>query len=139
MQRREARAEILKALYGCEFDDGRRGAIEDRLVECDPGEQADFIREMYMGTLDRQEEIDRMISEFAVGWKVDRLAFLDRNILRMALYELLYYKKTPAEVVINEAIELAKKYGTDNAPKFINGILDRIWKEESGREGELRT
>nr|AGF93467.1 NusB antitermination factor [uncultured organism] len=137
MQRREAREEILKALYGSEFKAGKNDSIDDRLVENDPGEQEPFVREMYQGTLDQKEEIDRMISEFAVGWEVDRLAFLDRNILRMALYELLYYEDTPAEVVMNEAIELAKEYGTENAPKFINGILDKIWKERQDTEGEL--
>ncbi len=110
--------------------------LERQLEEKEPGEQLEFIKEIYQGTLDRREEIDEMISSFAVGWKVNRLAFLDRNILRMAIYELLYYGETPAEVVMNEAIELSKDYGTDNAPKFINGILDRIWREEKSQAEE---
>ena len=136
MLRREARAEILKALYGAEFVTGKVDPLEEISWQKDPGEQRDFIEEIFNGTLEHVEAIDELISSFAVGWKVDRLAFLDRNILRMAIYELLYYDETPAEVVINEAIELAKEYGTDNAPKFVNGILDRVWKEVKGDREE---
>lgn len=134
MLRREAREEILKSLYGSEFvKDGK--VIEKRLLEGQAvGDQGPFIREIYEGTLENRERIDELISEFTVGWKVDRLAFLDRNILRMAIYEMLYYDDTPAEVVMNEAIELAKEYGTENAPEFVNGILDRIWNEKSEKE-----
>lgn len=127
MLRREAREEILKQLYGSEFVEARRVSYGEKEV----GDQGDFIEEIYGGTLENRESIDELISEFTVGWKVERLAFLDRNILRMAIYEMLYYEETPAEVVMNEAIELAKEYGTENAPKFVNGILDRIWSEKS--------
>ncbi|MBS3788914.1 transcription antitermination factor NusB [Candidatus Bipolaricaulota bacterium] len=130
MLRREARAKILKALYGSEFIEINPDPVDNLMANCDPGEQRQFIEDIYRGTLNKKEEIDELISSFAVGWKVERLAFLDRNILRMAIYELLYYEATPPEVVMNEAIELSKEYGTDNAPKFINGILDRIWKEK---------
>ncbi len=138
MLRREARAEILKALYGSEFVEVSAAPIDNLLDKGDPGEQRDFIEDIYNGTLDKKEEIDELISSFAVGWKVERLASLDRNILRMAIYELLYYESTPPEVVMNEAIELSKEYGTDNAPKFVNGILDRVWKEEKGEREELK-
>ncbi|MFB6291452.1 MAG: transcription antitermination factor NusB [Candidatus Bipolaricaulia bacterium] len=138
MLRREARAEILKALYGSEFIEFGPDPVDDLLDDCDPGEQKEFIEDIYEGTLEKKEEIDEMISSFAVGWKVERLAFLDRNILRMAIFELLYYEDTPPEVVMNEAIELSKEYGTDNAPKFINGILDRIWEEKQDKSQELR-
>lgn len=139
MLRREARAKILKALYGSEFIEVNPDPVANLLVDCDPGEQREFIEDIYWGTLDKKDEIDDLISSFAVGWKVERLAFLDRNILRMAIYELLYYDDTPPEVVMNEAIELSKEYGTDNAPKFVNGILDRVWKEEKGKSEELRS
>jgi N utilization substance protein B len=134
MLRREAREEILKQLYGSEFVEARRV----RYGEKDVGDQGGFIEEIYEGTLENRESIDELISEFTVGWKVGRLAFLDRNILRMAIYEMLYYEDTPAEVVMNEAIELAKEYGTENAPKFVNGILDRIWSEKSEEKSERK-
>ena len=139
MLRREARAKILKALYGSEFIEVGPDPVDNLLADCDPGEQREFIEDIYRGTLKKKEAIDELISSFAVGWKVERLAFPDRNILRMAIYELLHYEDTPPEVVMNEAIELSKDYGTDNAPKFINGILDRIWKEERGKREELKS
>lgn len=129
---------MLKALYGSEFVQGRVDLDGELLAE-NPGEQRDFIEEVYQGTLNHREEIDKLISSFTVGWKVERLAVLDRNILRMAIYEMLYSEGTPAAVVMNEAIELAKEYGTDNAPKFINGILDRIWKENKSREEDVKS
>lgn len=128
---------MLKALYGSEFVKSRVDLGGELLAE-DPGEQEDFIQEVYEGTLDHREEIDELISSFTVGWKVERLAVLDRNILRMAIYEMLYSEETPAAVVMNEAIELAKEYGTDQAPKFINGILDRIWKESESPEEDVK-
>ncbi|MFP4507632.1 MAG: transcription antitermination factor NusB [Candidatus Acetothermia bacterium] len=134
MLRHEAREEVLKSLYGTEFVEDE-GVIRERVLDDSSyGDQEEFIREIFEGTLEDLERIDELISEFTVGWKVDRLAFLDRNILRMAIYEMLFYDDTPAEVVMNEAIELAKEYGTDNAPEFVNGILDRIWKERSEKE-----
>jgi N utilization substance protein B len=75
-----------------------------------------------------------MIGERTVGWRFERLALLDRNILRIGVYELLYSEDVPAEVALNEAVELAKSYGTEQARGFINGILDRIWKEKRERE-----
>lgn len=126
MRRREARSEILKALYRLEFvgDDHMLNNTDDY------GPQRDFIQSVFQGTVDRMEELDEIIDRFASGWSIDRLAPVDRNILRMSIFELMYYEETPAEVVINEAVELSKKYGTDNAPSFVNGILDRLWKEE---------
>lgn len=78
-----------------------------------------------------QAEIDSIIDKRAHGWGLDRLPLVDRNLLRLALCELLY-TDTPPEVVMNEAVELAKSYGTDQAPAVINGILDRVWKERNG-------
>ncbi|MFW6005995.1 MAG: transcription antitermination factor NusB [Candidatus Bipolaricaulota bacterium] len=138
MLRREARKEVLKALYGSEFVQGSVDLDGELLAE-NPGEQEKFIKEVYEGTLNHREEIDELISSFTVGWKVERLAVLDRNILRMAIYEMLYSEETPAAVVMNEAIELAKEYGTDQAPKFINGILDRIWKENESPEEDVKS
>jgi N utilization substance protein B len=78
-----------------------------------------------------QEEIDHLVEERAEGWRLERLYSVDRNILRLAIYELLYREDVPPEVVIDEAVELAKKYGTERSPAFINGILDRVLKEKA--------
>ena len=126
MQRREARELLLTALYRCEF---LPAALEELFEETDPEDQRDYIEAVFNGIRDRQPEIDRMLGEKTIGWKFERLALLDRNILRLGVYELLYFDDVPAEVALDEAVELAKKFGTEQARKFINGILDRIWKE----------
>ena len=74
--------------------------------------------------------IDNMIIKYAENWRLDRMASIDRNVLRIAVFELLFDKETPPKVVINEAIEMAKKYGDMNSGKFVNGILDKINKTE---------
>ncbi len=88
---------------------------------------APTVREMCRSTLDRISEIDTLIVSFSANWKIDRMASIDRNVLRLATSELMD-KGAPPKVVMNEAIELAKKYGTNDSGKFVNGILDRIVK-----------
>lgn len=85
-----------------------------------------FARELIHGYLDRRIEIDRRIEEVARNWQLRRMASIDRNILRLGAYELLYRKDIPPLVAINEAIEIAKKYSTKNSGPFVNGILDNI-------------
>ena len=126
MQRREAREFLLSALYRCEF---LPATLEEMFEETDPEDQRAYIEAVYNGIHDHQPEIDRMLGEKTIGWKFERLALLDRNILRIGVYELLYFDDVPPEVALDEAVELAKKFGTEQARKFINGILDRIWKE----------
>ncbi|MFC2079782.1 transcription antitermination factor NusB [Candidatus Bipolaricaulota bacterium] len=126
MQRREARELLLSALYRCEF---LPATLEDVFEDTDPADQRGYIETVYNGIRDRQPEIDRMLGEKTVGWKFERLALLDRNILRIGVYELLYFDDVPPEVALDQAVELAKKFGTEQARNFINGILDRIWKE----------
>jgi transcription antitermination factor NusB len=88
-----------------------------------------FARQLLSGTLDHQEEIDKAISAAAQNWNLRRMALVDRNILRMAVYEMLYLKDIPAKVSINEAIEMGKRFSTQQSGAFINGILDRIRRE----------
>lgn len=126
MQRRQAREFLLTSLYGGEF---LPVTLTELFEETDPGNQRTYIETVYNGIREHQPEIDRMLGERTIGWKFERLALLDRNILRIGLYELLYYDDVPPEVAIDEAVELAKKFGTEQAKSFINGILDRIWKE----------
>ncbi len=126
MQRREAREFLLSALYRCEF---LPATLEDMFEDTDPADQREYIEEVFNGIRERQPEIDQMLGEKTVGWKFDRLALLDRNILRIGVYELLYFDDVPPEVALDQAVELAKKFGTEQARTFINGILDRIWKE----------
>lgn len=85
-----------------------------------------FAEELFFGTIDNLDYIDNLISSVALNWSLERMAFVDRNILRLATYELLYRRDIPPAVTINEALEIARKYSTEEAPQFINGILDRI-------------
>ena len=89
----------------------------------------DFARQLVKGTVEHVEEIDRLIQRHAEHWRLDRMATVDRNLLRMAVQEFLYDEETPKTVVINEAIEIARRFSTQESPQFINGILDSIKKE----------
>ena len=86
-----------------------------------------------MGTVDNLEDIDRTISAASLKWDIKRMAAVDRNLLRLASYELMFQKDTPARVVLNEAIEMAKSFGGDESGGFINGILDRV-RYDMGRQ-----
>jgi len=121
MRRRRARELILRALFQRDFV-GEEGELER---PTDP-----YVSEVLEGIEAHRPKIDRLIEERAEGWPLERLHSVDRNILRLAIYELLYREDIPPEVAINEAVELAKKYGTERSPAFINGILDRILKEK---------
>jgi len=131
MHRRDAREFVLAALYQREF---REVSLEEMLDGIDPGDQRDYIENVFSGTIDHQAEIDARIAERTVGWRFERLALIERTILRLATFELLYLPEVPPEVAIDEAVELCKKYGTEHAQVFVNGILDRIWKETLERE-----
>lgn len=129
MRRRTLSRELaLQALY--EID--ARGpeaidAVDERLKDqaADP-EVEQFARELVMGTWENLATIDKKIEGVARNWELKRMAVVDRNILRLATYELLYRKDVPPLVAINEAIELAKKFSTKNSGPFVNGILDNI-------------
>ena len=84
---------------------------------------------MVRGAKANQARIDRTIAEYTEHWDIDRMAVVDRNILRLAVYELLWLADIPPKVAINEAIEIAKKFGTHESSRFINGILDRVHRE----------
>ncbi len=122
--RRQAREAVLRALYRQEYLPGSPGdPFEDEALG-----EVEFAQSLLAGVHAHRGEIDALIDHRARGWGLDRLPMMDRNILRLALYELLF-TGTPPEVVMDEAVELAKAYGTDQAPAVINGILDRVWKE----------
>lgn len=86
-----------------------------------------FLLETLLGVAQHRQQLDELIASYTRGWALERLQTVDRNILRLALYELLH-TQTPAEVVINEAVELAKRFGAEQSAAFVNGLLDRAWK-----------
>ena len=132
-KRSVARECALKVLYQVEV---ARRSVELSLAafweqEPDyPDEIRDFTLKMVDGIYKDLEAIDNKISEYATNWQIKRMAVIDRNILRMGVYELKYASDIPPKVAINEAVELAKKYGDLESSKFVNGILDKIHKKE---------
>lgn len=129
MKRRRAREYALQILFqveltGSPFNDQ---VLKDFWEENnEDGEVKDFTAQIVRSTLNHVGEIDEIIKKAAEHWSVERMAVIDRNILRAATYELAYRKDIPSSVIMNEAIEIAKKYSTEESASFINGILDRI-------------
>jgi transcription antitermination protein NusB len=93
------------------------------------GEVDEFLKRLVQGVLEHCPELDRLIEQYSENWRLDRINLVDRNILRLALFELLYCEDIPPKVTINEAIDLGKKFGSEDSGSFINGILDRIQHE----------
>ena len=89
-----------------------------------------FAERLVAGVLEKKKELDALVGKYATNWKVSRMPIVDRNILRAGLYELLWMDDVPAKVTVNEAIELAKSFGDDDASKFVNGILDKVLAAE---------
>ena len=129
--RRKARENALQLLYELEFDGERPNGSQrwDSFAEDDmvaSGEIRLFAEELVKGVKANEEAIDECIRGASTNWKLERMALVDRNILRMATYELLYLSEIPRKVSMNEAIEIAKRFGTEDSSAFINGILDKI-------------
>lgn len=96
----------------------------------------EFASSLVKGTIDNIGRIDKVVSGYATNWNINRMAVVDRNIIRLATYELLFLKDIPPKVSINEAVDMAKKFGDKDSGKFVNGILDKISKEEAdGKKG----
>ena len=125
MGRREARATALQALYQIELGKVVPQAAIDQIGEEFSISQDDlaFATHLVEGTLENIDVLDKTIKGMAINWNLDRLAKVDRNILRLALYEIKVDNEVPAAVAINEAVELAKMFSTPKAARFINGIL----------------
>jgi N utilization substance protein B len=136
--RGRARAAALQILYLWEI--GRTqplAAIEAYFAEHQPDAGEDvtaFASRLVLGTIGELEELDRSIERHSRRWRVDRLAVVDRIVLRMAIWELRHESETPAAVVINEALELARRFSSEDAVRFVNGVLDAVRRElEAGR------
>ncbi len=99
----------------------------------------EFAKQLAIGTREHRDEIDKIISKSLDNWRLSRIAVVDRNILRMAVYEFLYESNTPKKVVINEAIEIAKKYGSKESGQFINGVLDAIKQKFTAKKKKKQT
>jgi N utilization substance protein B len=133
-ERRRVRSLALQSLY--EVDTVGHPALEvlARHIEMNANlsdENIAFLRTIVLGVLDVIPQLDAWIADSAPEWPVDQLAVLDRNILRIALWELAVSEETPLKVAINEAVELAKRFGSESSARFINGVLGTLAKQES--------
>lgn len=128
--RRKARELALQMLFQYDMSANAPDQIIetfDDLQKSKPNTR-EFATKIFRGTIDHMPRIDEMIQDQAENWRLSRMAAVDRNIIRMSVYEFLHEQETPKLVIIDEAIEIAKRYGTDKSPQFINGILDGILK-----------
>lgn len=134
MKRRELREHIFELLFRIEFNDPKDMPEQMRLFFTDMEElrEADqtYIEEKYARIVERLPELDRQIEETAKSWKISRMGKVDLTILRLAVYEMEFDEDVPVGVAINEAVELSKKFGGDDSPAFVNGILGKIGKKE---------
>jgi N utilization substance protein B len=129
--RRKAREQALQLLFQQDSSQGKILFNESNILN-PPAAKAvkDFVDCLVQGVTRYLSEIDSLIRKHAEHWSLERMALVDRNVLRIAVFELLYLDDIPAKVTLNEAIEVAKRYGDESSSSFINGILDRILAEE---------
>jgi len=128
MTRRRAREIALQVLYADDLNPGRNLAIADEFVRRRLNQHKTLVKfasDLIAGVRRNRAEIDKLLGKLAKNWSVERMAVIDRNVMRLATYEILH-GDTPAPVAINEALELAKRYGARQSSQFVNGILDRV-------------
>lgn len=135
--RTRARSVALQALYEIDIVAHSPGQVlEERLADADLDQAlSDFARRIVVGVAPLTVELDNFISQHAPEWPLDQIAVIDRNILRIALWEIALCDDTPMKVAINEAVELGKVYGSDSTPRFVNGVLGSL----STRQNEIRS
>ena len=130
MTRREIREQVFKMLFRVEFYNQEEMSEQIALCEDDAcswkEKDKTYIFEKVEKISEKLEEIDAKINEVSEGWKTGRMGKVDLTLIRLAVYEMLYEEDVPAKVAINEAVELAKQYGTDNSPSFVNGVLAKL-------------
>ncbi len=131
-----ARSIVLKSLYEWDFNEQKRRNVneitKDNVKEFAPKMEGDeFVAQLMAGVLKKQEVIDPIIEKCAPEWPLNQITIVDRNVLRLGVYELMFgnYEEVPPKVAINEAIELAKVYGGESSGKFINGVLGTVYRE----------
>ncbi|MCL4297755.1 MAG: transcription antitermination factor NusB [Anaerolineae bacterium] len=126
--RRRARAVVLQVLYELDFTEHEaKAALEGRFEDRPLPEAAEvFARSLAMGVQTYRTYLDSVVGDLAPEWPIDQIAAVDRNVLRIAIYELLFEPEIPPKVAINEAVELAKMFGSESSPRFVNGVLGSL-------------
>lgn len=137
--RRRARTAVLQALYELDFTGHElKAALEYRLVDTPlPDSATTFARSLAMGVQTYRTYIDSVVGELAPEWPIDQIAAVDRNVLRIAIYELLFEPEIPPKVAINEAVELAKLFGSESSPRFVNGVLGSLVARDQTKIREM--
>lgn len=138
-RRRKARECALQILFQLEFDRSPIEAVLSKFWEDKKAssESKDYCSQLIRGVCAQRKEIDAEIQSVSENWRISRMALVDRNILRLAAFELLYQKHLAPAIVINEGVEISKKYSSDQASNFINGILDALRKKHARANGML--
>ncbi|MFH1754756.1 MAG: transcription antitermination factor NusB [Candidatus Latescibacterota bacterium] len=133
-KRRKAREVVLQSLYEAEFSDlSCEEILKNQTVRrSSTPDTVEYARELLSMTLSNIDALDEKIALVLKNWEMGRISLVDKNILRFALAEILYFPQVPSKVIINEAIEIAHKYSSQDAGKFVNGILDRFIREFRG-------
>lgn len=137
-RRSKAREIVVQVLYQNELNPEQPDEVRTRFVEARLSRNSkliEFAQSLIDGVRQQRETLDAELEKTARNWKLSRMAATDRNVLRLGAYELLY-TDAPGRVVINEAIDLARRYGSDNSAKFVNGVLDKLMKLHSGELDE---
>lgn len=140
-----ARSIAMQSLYQWDFRGQPTAAlpaiIEQNLLEFGAGleENKDFVYDTVNNIIDHLKEIDEIIVNYATNWPIQQIAIVDRNILRIGIYELKFNKNIPSRVAINEAIEMAKTYGGQSSGKFVNGVLGAIYNDMAKNEKKDET
>lgn len=125
MKRRTAREKAMQAIFQIDISEVDVQEAIEHVLEDRPSDP--YLERLVIGTVENMKEIDSIIKKYLQNWTIERLANVDRNILRMSVYELMFCRdEVPEKVVIDEAIEIAKKYGDENSSKFINGVLSKV-------------
>jgi transcription antitermination protein NusB len=137
--RRRARRLALEVLYEYDIAEHAPGEILTRRLEDQPLEKAgvEFASKLIENVVRYKDDMDRLIARHAPEWPLNQMAVIDRNVLRIAIFEFLIDDETPIKVAINEAVELAKLYGSDSAPRFINGVLGTLAEQVPRLRQEL--
>ena len=141
-ERRRARELAVQVLFHLEFSPGDPSEIFDLICENfnAPKSIRDFSRELVLGVWEKKETLDRVIAQASRNWRIERMARLDRSILRLAAFEIMFVQDIPAKVSIDEAVELGKKFGSEDSGRYINGVLDNIYNTLSeNNQSELKS
>ena len=122
---------MLQALYEAEFSERPQRAIIDEQIErrAPSDESADYARDLFLKTIEKKDDLDGIIDPLLENWDPARVSLVDRNILRFALAEVLYFPDVPASVIVDEAIEVAHRFSSEEAGRFVNGLVDKFVKE----------